>query len=347
MKRPEGFDPPADRPAAPARPAKAPEERKPKKAPMGLRRARPERTAASAPTTRPAAQRAEVASDATGAPTRAERSAPRIPNPSRQPAPDSASRAELRRAARERRKAERAEIRRFTRRTRNRRVAIAAIAGTIVTLAGLVLTAVYSPILALRQVRVEGTARINAEEIVAALDDQLGTPLALLDFGQIEQELGTFPLIRSYVTQTLPPDTLVIQIVERQPVGSVVAIGGGFDLVDPAGIVLQQSPERIPGVPLIDLAGGSVKDPSFAAAVSVLLALPPELLAQVDVISAHTQDDVELVLAGVGQRVSWGSADESARKAALLGALIAVTDPAQPGEFDVSAPSNGVFRPAQ
>lgn len=225
-------------------------------------------------------------------------------------------------------------------------MAVAAVLGTILTLVGLVLTAVYSPILALRQVRVDGASRVSAEEVVAAIDGQLGTPLALLDFAAIEKELGAFPLIRSYVTQTLPPDTLVIQIVERQPVGAIAAPGGGFQLVDPAGIVLEESPQRFPGVPLIDLAGGSVSDPAFAAAVEVLLALPPALLAQVDTVSAHTQDDVALVLTGVGQRVAWGSADDSARKAALLAALIAVTDPAQAGEFDVSAPSNGVFRPA-
>ncbi len=259
--------------------------------------------------------------------------------------PDASARAELRRSARDRRRAERAEVRRFTRRARNRRVTIAVIAGTIVTLIGLVLTAVYSPILALRQVRVDGTSRVNAEEVVSALDDQLGTPLALIDFAEIEDQLGAFPLIRSYVTETLPPDTLVIHIVERQPVGSV-ATTTGYQVVDPAGIVLQESADRLPGVPLIDLAGAATTTPAFDAAVEVLLSLPPTLLAQVDSISAHTQDDVSLVLAGVGQRVTWGSADDSTRKAALLAALIAVTDPTAAGEFDVSAPSNGVFRPA-
>ena len=130
-----------------------------------------------------------------------------------------------------------------------------------------------------------------------------------------------------------------------QPVGSISSTSG-FDLIDPAGIVVQQSAERIPGVPLIDLGGDSVTSPTFAAVVEVLLALPPELLAQVDSISARSQDDVSFVLAGVGQAVQWGSADQSERKATLLAALIRVTDPASPGTFDVSAPGNGVFRPS-
>lgn len=236
-------------------------------------------------------------------------------------------------------------MRRFTRRARNRRVAIAAVGGIIVTLALLVVTAVYSPILALRTIRVDGASRIDPAEIIAAADDQLGTPLALIDYDAMTRALSAFPLIRSYVTEIVPPDTMIIHVSERQPVGGV-ASAAGFDLVDPAGIVVQQSAERPPGVPLIDLAGAGTGSPAFAAVVAVLLALPPDLLAQVDTISASTKDDVSLVLVGVGQAVHWGSADQSDQKAALLAGLISVTDSAAPGTFDVSAPGNGVFRPS-
>ncbi|CAN5347933.1 hypothetical protein BH09ACT5_BH09ACT5_17870 [soil metagenome] len=263
----------------------------------------------------------------------------------REPKPDASARAALRRAARERRKFERAEVRRFTRRARNRRVALAAVGGVILTLVLLVGAAVYSPILALRHVTVDGTSRIDPTEIVAAADDQLGTPLALIDYDKMTRALSAFPLIRSYVTEVVPPDSLVIHVTERQPVGSI-ASAAGFDLVDPAGIVVQQSAERLPGIPVIDLAGATTSSPSFEAVVEVLLALPPGLLSQVDSISASTKDDVSFVLTGVGQRVQWGSADRSDKKAALLAGLISVTDPASPGTFDVSAPGNGVFRPS-
>lgn len=265
------------------------------------------------------------------------------PSASRAPRPDAAAKAELRRAARERRRFERAEVRRFTRRARNRRLAIATVGGIVVTLALLVVTAVYSPILALRSISVDGTSRIDASQVETAVAGQLGTPLALLDYERLTSDLSVFPLIRSYVTEVVPPDTLLIHITERAPVGSL-ASSAGFDLVDPAGIVVQQSAERVPGVPLLDLGGADASSPAFAAVVEVLLALPPELLAQVDTIRATTKDDVSFVLTGVGQAVRWGSASESDRKAALLSGLIAVTDSAAPGTFDVSAPGNGVFR---
>jgi cell division protein FtsQ len=215
-------------------------------------------------------------------------------------------------------------------------LATAAIVGVLITLVGLVLTAVYSPILALRTITVEGTSRVSAEQVMAAVDEQMGTPLALIDYGKITNQLGAFPLIRSYVTETIPPSTLIIHVVERAPVGAIKS-GSTFQLVDPAGVVVQESSERVAGIPVIDIGGAATSSAAFDSVVEVLISLPAALLAH---------DDVTLVLTGVGQRVIWGSATDSAAKAKLLAALIAVTDPGRAGAFDVSAPGNGVFRPA-
>jgi cell division protein FtsQ len=327
VKRPEGFDPPGRQQPDP--PGRKPVQPRQAKTPA----AAPQRSRPTSPP-RPAPARQPPPQVSTSRPV-----------PSRAAGPDAAARADLRRAAREHRRFERAEVRRFTRRARNRRVSIAIVAGVVLTLAGLVFAAVYSPILALRTITVDGTSRVDAAALRAAIGDQLGTPLALIDFGRITAELSAFPLIRSYVTETVPPDTLVIHVVERQPVGQVF-VGGAYKLVDPAGITIQDSAARVPGVPIIDVGSSDPTSPAFSSVVAVLIALPPALLAQVDSISAHTRDDVSLILTGVGQRVRWGSADDSARKAALLAALIAKTDPSRAGEFDVSAPSNGIFRPS-
>lgn len=329
MKRPEGFDAPATPPAS-SRPAKPP------KAPRVKREDRPSRVLRGKPTPE-AIPEAKVDADRP--------SQPRVPRPSRSPRPDAGAKAELKRAARERRRAERAEVRRFTRRARTRRLAVASVAGLVVTLIALVLAAVYSPLLALREIVIDGTARVNAAEVQDALEEQMGTPLALLDFGKIETQLAAFPLIRSYVTETLPPGTLLIHVVERQPLASIQQ-GGQFLLIDPAGITIQESVERIPGVPLIDLAGADTSSAAFKSVVEVLLALPAPLLAQVDTVTARTQDDVRMTFVGVGQQVSWGSAEDSDKKAVLLAALISKIDPNRPGLFDVSAPNNGVFRPS-
>jgi cell division protein FtsQ len=206
-----------------------------------------------------------------------------------------------------------------------------------------VLTAVFSPILALRTVTVDGVSRLSAEELVAAVDGQLGVPLALLDEDRIRTELGEFPLIRSYVTELVPPDTLLIHIVERAPIG-VVAAPDGFQLVDPAGITIETTVTAPEGYPAMQLAGGdTVEGAGFRSMAEVLLALPPSVLAQVSTISAQTKDDVTLTLTGSSQRVAWGSADDSIAKAAVLTSLIALHKGDGAGEYDVSAPGIGVF----
>jgi len=239
-------------------------------------------------------------------------------------------------AEKRRRKYERAEARRFTQATRTRRRKyLVALAGAVVLVLLVVLTA-YSPLLAVRTITVEGASRVDATAVSAALDDQLGRPLTLVDFGEVKRTLETFPLIQSYVTEARPPDTLVVRIVERRPVVTVAA-DGAFNLVDAAGVVVETTPERAAGYPIIDTAATPVDSPGFAAASSVLLALTPEFLAQVDSVSAPTPDSVTLALTS-GQRVVWGSSEDSALKARIVASMISNPGIPDVTEYDVSSP---------
>ncbi len=312
MKRPEGFD----RPQVVAPPPE-PKPRRRTKAPAP--EVIPESTPATEPGTIPRTPDAVPAADS-----------------------DRTSRRAVRRAARQRRRFEKSEVRRFTRRSRRRRVAWAVTLGIVVTMATLVAVAVYSPLLALTTIQIDGTSRLNPDDLHAAVDGQLDTPLALIDFDRITEELGDFPLVRSYVTETVPPHTLIIHIVEREPVGSL-ATGSGFDLVDPAGVVIEKSQARIPGVPLIDIGGEGSDSAAFDAAVEVLIALPQPVLVQLDTIVAGTRDDVELTLAGGGAKIIWGSADDSAIKARILAAALAQNYP-NVVEYNVSAPGQLTYR---
>lgn len=341
VKRPEGFDKPVAQPAAPSA--------KLRRRPSNSRSGAPQ--AGTQATPKPASKKAPKLQAPTTTP---EQNVPTKPRPERaprpklrgrEPSPDALARKQLHQAARARKRAERAELRRFTRRARNRKLVLLSVAGLVCSLLALIAVAVFSPILALRTVVVDGTNRIDPAEIQAAVETQAGTPLALLNFDAITEELSVFPLIRSYVTEIVPPDTLLVHIVERKPIGSV-KIEGVFRLVDPAGITIQESAERIEGVPLIDTGGADTSSAAFAAVTEVLLSLPSDLRRQVTSASASTKDDVSFVLVGVGQRVVWGGASDSARKAALLASLISITDVGRAGEFDVSAPSNGIFRPS-
>lgn len=249
----------------------------------------------------------------------------------------------LRAARRERRSYERNEVRRFTQRTRSRRRLLLAVIGIAALFCSLIGVAVFSPLLELQKITIVGASRVDAGAIHEALDNQLGTPLALVDFDEITEKLALFPLIRSYTTESVPPHTLVVTIVERQPIG-MVDNGSDFAVVDPAGVVIESAPDRVVGIPVIEAGQPTIANPAFASAIEVLLALPPELLGRVETISATTKDDVTFVLAGDIQSVIWGSADRSAFKARVLAALVATQAPTTRLEFDVSAPDAPVVR---
>ena len=340
MRRPEGFD----RTARPATEQEAQASRT-----RRTRDRRPEATESATPDPiagRPAGigrERADrLIAGVKGAVWSPPEPEPATARRSSTPPRDRAAARDLRVAARRRRRGERAEVRRFTRRTRRRKITWLVTAGIATVMTGLVAIAVYSPLLALTTIRIEGTARVPSADVTEAIDGQLGTPLALVDFDRITEELGDFPLIRSYVTETVPPDTLVVHIVERQPIGSIQT-AGGFALVDPAGIVIERSSERIPGVPLLVIGGTDTDVPAFDAAVEVLVALPDSILGRLDTITAASTDDVRLTLAGTGAPIIWGSAADSEYKGRALDALLANVPEAS--EFNVSAPGQASYKP--
>ncbi|WP_231840594.1 FtsQ-type POTRA domain-containing protein [Clavibacter michiganensis] len=276
--------------------------------------------------------------DADGEPT------PRAHRPARPASAatgDAEARRQLRRARRERQRYERQEVRRFTQRARRRRAGLLGALGAVLTLAIVVGIAVYSPLLALRTVEVEGADRVSPSSIQAALSDQVGTPLPLVDLDRVGDELRAFPLIRSYSTESRPPSTLVIRIVERTPV-AVIQSGAGFDLVDAAGITIERTTARPDGYPLIDLPSADFSSPRFQAAAAVLVALPADFLPQVDSIQANTTDDVMLTLRS-GKKVLWGSGERSVDKAQVLQALVKARGDV--GSYDVSAPDAPVAGP--
>ncbi|MFF2276088.1 FtsQ-type POTRA domain-containing protein [Agromyces sp. NPDC058126] len=262
------------------------------------------------------------------------------PAPSPEPAVDEKSaRRALAAAERERRRYEKQEVRRFTKRSRRRRIVWSVVGGALALLVVVVVGGAYSPLMALREVRVEGAARIPPDEIVAAFDGELGTPLPLVTREDVHRALADFRLIETYSTETIPPGTLVVRIVERTPVG-VIETARGFELVDGAGVVIDRLESRPDGQPLIETPGGIASD-GFRAVAAVVRSLPAEVRPLLVGASAETADDVRLELAG-GVPVVWGGSNDSSTKAAVLARLMVVAPPDTVSGYDVSSPESAV-----
>jgi cell division protein FtsQ len=204
--------------------------------------------------------------------------------------------------------------------------------------------AIFSPLLALRTVEVDGTSKVSAAAVKSAVGDQIGTPLALLDEGKIRGDLARFTLIRSYATAIVPPNTLVIHVVERQAIG-VLKHGKSYDQVDAAGVVLATSPTP-GGLPVIDIGKAKAGSAAFEAAVRVLLAMPASVLHLVQTVSASTIDDVSLTLTGATNTVIWGSSSQSDAKARILAVLLGLPTCKSQVVIDVSAPAVAGCGPA-
>ncbi|MCD5347353.1 FtsQ-type POTRA domain-containing protein [Agromyces sp. S2-1-8] len=252
------------------------------------------------------------------------------------PADAKSARRALAAAERERRRYEKQEVRRFTKRSRRRRLTWWIAGGAVAAVTVGIVAGAYSPLMALREVRVEGASRIPADSIAAAFDGQLGTPLTLITGEQVHAALADFRLIETYSVETIPPGTLVVRIVERTPVGVIEAKGGGLELVDAAGVVIDRPAERPDGQPLIEVDGG-VGSEGFKAVAAVVRSLPAEVRSQLVGASAETPDDVRLELAG-GVPVVWGGANDSGLKADVLATLMKAAPPDTVPGYDVSSP---------
>jgi cell division protein FtsQ len=240
------------------------------------------------------------------------------------------------RAARARRRALRAEVRRFTVRQRRRRMLWLGVLVAVVVLVAGTVGAAYSPLFAVQRIEVVGTEQLDPAALEAALSDQVGAPLALVDASAVRAALVPFPLVESYTLEARPPNDLVVRIVERTPVG-VQQGSAGFSVVDAAGVVLSTAPEPPAGLPLLDVTGGLTSS-AFRAAGQVMRSLPDALRPQVTGLSATTPDDVTLTLGATDTRIVWGSVDDSALKARALEAAMAQRPPDQVRLYDVSSP---------
>ncbi|MCB5280634.1 FtsQ-type POTRA domain-containing protein [Arthrobacter sp. ES1] len=228
---------------------------------------------------------------------------------------------------------------------RRLRILLATIGILAVLTAGILAIAVYSPVLAVRTVTVEGTKLLTADQIRTALAPLEGKPLPQISDGDVTALLQPLVQVKSVSTQARPPSTLQVRVTERVPV-ALVKQGEVHQLVDEDGVKLSDTadPAAIP-LPVIDGGNGTLPKDLFQAITGVLGALPADVLGRLSSASAKSVDAVELKLVD-GQTIVWGNAGEKELKARVLEALLkAPADPKNPVRvYDVSAPRHPVTR---
>jgi cell division protein FtsQ len=247
---------------------------------------------------------------------------------------------EARLAKRARVRQERAEVRRFTAsRRRQLRVALLGVGGLGLALA-LLVGLVWSPLMAVRDVQVEGAERVDPSAVQQALAGQVGQPIATVTEAGVAEQLGAIPQIESFQLDVVPPSTVIVRLVERRPV-AILPGDDGETVIDGAGVALGQVDESTAALPRLE--GVEVGSEQFEAVATMLVSVPVEVLESTETVEAPTASDIRLSLES-GQTVQWGGADESPLKAAVLAALMATQDPAAAAVLDVRAPEHPVVR---
>ena len=226
---------------------------------------------------------------------------------------------------------------------RAKRIIASISVGSIAILLAIVAGATFSPALAIKEIYVTGTERIKPELISKALQGHIGTPLPLLDEKAVATSLASFALIESFSATAVPPNGLQVKISERQAI-SIVAVKGERWLYDPAGVKVAQATgsEELPEIQISEEPRNSQR---YKNAIDVLMALPEDLLHQVEYIEARSKDDVQMSLrTSRDQRIIWGDSSDSVLKSKVLQALMANHRKTQSVTFDVSSPNAPVVR---
>jgi cell division protein FtsQ len=213
---------------------------------------------------------------------------------------------------------------------RGLKLVLATIGLTALTVAlGLVLY--FTPVMSARSIIVTGIGAVTRDEVLGAAQVRLDTPLLQIDTDGVADRVAAIRRVASARVQRQYPSALRITIVERVPV-VVKDFPDGPHLYDRDGVDFATAPPQ-PALPYLDVDNPGPSDPATKAALAVLLALRPEIVAQVGRIAAPSVASITLTLTD-GRTVIWGTNERTDEKAQKLGALLT-----QPGRiYDVSSP---------
>lgn len=235
-------------------------------------------------------------------------------------------------------------VRRFSaraRRNRLRRAAPLLTAAAVVGLVGIGAAVVwFTPALAVDEVRVTGASLVSVDEVRAAAGVRLGRSLARVDVHDVHRRVAALPPVGHVSVRRELPGTVVIAVTERTPVAVVERSAPvstpepGLWLIDASGVVYARAEARPAGLALVRIPAPAKDDPTTRAALTVLRALPPELLQPMAVLAADAPARIRLEFTD-GRTIIWGDATENAEKVRVT--LVLITKPGR--TIDVSAPS--------
>jgi cell division protein FtsQ len=209
-------------------------------------------------------------------------------------------------------------------------------AATVVLLAWVV---GWSTWLGVDDIEVKGVTGPEAEAVARLVQVPVGTPLARVDTEAVGARVRERVTVAEVSVRRSWPGTLTVEVVPRSAALVVRNPQGRLEVVDAEGVTFGTVRAVPHGVPVVTATGakGTTKE-ALLSSLGLLDALPTDLAGKVSGIKVSSANLITFTLGS--STVVWGGGEDSARKVAILTALLRT----KAKVIDVSAPDTPVTR---
>ena len=237
----------------------------------------------------------------------------------------------------------------FVMRGVNRRKQLLVVGGSLVASVVLVLIVLASPLVAVRNIDVEGAKYANATLIETVSKSLRGKSVLTVDTNAAQKLLETDPWIESVRIKTYLPSRAVIEINERVPVAWFLGVDNQGRVIDQDGRVLAVVNGRPTEYMLIDgigpnLIAGAVASESYKAAAQLAMSLPDEIRPVVKNMGVNGPNQVTMTLL-TGAVVKFGEPVDLRNKLVNVVVILRRQDINQIAGIDVSSGTPVVSSP--
>ena len=197
----------------------------------------------------------------------------------------------------------------------------------------------WSTWLGVDDVEVTGVTGPEAQAVARLVEVPVGTPLARVDTEAVGARVRERVTVAEVSVRRSWPGTLTVEVVPRSAALVVRNPQGRLEVVDAEGVTFGTVRTVPKGVPVVTATGaeGTTRE-ALLSSLALLDALPAQLAGKVSGIKVSSANLITFTLGS--RTVVWGGGEDSARKVAILSALLKT----RAKVIDVSAPDTPVTR---
>ena len=226
-------------------------------------------------------------------------------------------------------------------RTQNRRKAILVVAASVIGGGSLVLVILASPIVAVRNVQIEGVTYADARLVDAVVQSLKGKSVLTVDTATAEARLEGDPWVADARISTYLPNRAVIEVSERIPVAWFLGVDNRARVIDLEGRVLAIVDGRPTEYLWIDGTGpnsspGAVASDAYRAAGQLAISIPEEMKPLVEKLGVSGPNNVTMTLV-TGTVIDFGEPVDMRNKLVNVVVLLRRQDPNDIAMIDVSS----------